>query len=109
MGLIKVEDYAKIYGSLKNHLDSLEHETKTPELKGDMLQVAKKVYDQLEKILNEEPGLEANLLSLTLNCIKGKFYSPFGIASDLKNWLKNPSVPDSSSYVWYDLCVGNNS
>jgi hypothetical protein len=107
MSMVSAVDCNKVHGALEKHLDTLEQETKVADLKGDMLSLAKKTYERLDSLMHQAEGLNPNLVNLTLNIIKGKFYSPFGIANDLQKWIQHPTTVDSSHYVWYDLCIGN--
>jgi|JI10StandDraft_1071094.scaffolds.fasta_scaffold10997_1 hypothetical protein len=70
-----------------------------------MQSVAKKAYATLEERMTKEEGLNPYYVSLTLNAIKGHFYSPFVIAKDLKQWIGSSNPADSNDYHWYELCT----
>lgn len=105
MSMISAADSNKVHEVLANHLDKLEKEIKVPGLQGDMHSVAKKAYKTLVERMNQEKGLNANYVYLTLDAIKGRFYSPFGISNDLNHWIRNQKLEELDDYVWYDLCV----
>jgi hypothetical protein len=106
--MISAVDSSKVFDALATHLDFLEKQTKTSDLEGDMRSVAQKAYDKLELLMQKEEGLDSDFVALVLNAIKGRFYSPWGIVADLKEWIKNPTPIDPQHYAWYRLCTQRN-
>lgn len=103
--MIAAQQSNLLTAALQRHLDALESQTKTSSLNGDMLAVAKAVYEMFQSLMKQEKGFDPSLVNLVLNSTKVSFYSPFGIAADLEKWLQNPIALEAKNYAWYDLCT----